>query len=206
MLGQEHPFPSLADVFYLAMYPIAAAGLVLLIRRRTGGRDRGSLLDALSVTTALALLSWIFLIDPYVQDAGAHVAGTRDVDRLPARRHPPHGDSRPPAHHERQQPCRRPARRRRGRAPRRPTSSTASGSSTARGRSAATTTSAGWSSTSPGALAALRPSMADLTVPVPGAVGRDEHRAHRAADGGVARRPGRAPRRFAHRRRRRTGR
>ena len=70
ILGQERPFPSLADVFYLAMYPLAAAGLVLLIRRRTGGRDRGSLLDALSVTTALALLSWIFFIDPYVQDAG----------------------------------------------------------------------------------------------------------------------------------------
>ena len=57
MLGQENPFPSLADVFYLAMYPIAAAGLVILIRRRTGGHDRGSVLDALSVTTALALLS-----------------------------------------------------------------------------------------------------------------------------------------------------
>jgi diguanylate cyclase (GGDEF)-like protein/PAS domain S-box-containing protein len=68
MLGQDNPFPSLADVFYLAMYPIAAAGLVILIRRRTGGRDRGSVLDALSVTTALALLSWIFLIDPYVRD------------------------------------------------------------------------------------------------------------------------------------------
>ena len=70
ILGQERPFPSLADVFYLAMYPLAAAGLVLLIRRRTGGRDRGSLLDALSVTTAMALLSWIFFIDPNVQDAG----------------------------------------------------------------------------------------------------------------------------------------
>jgi diguanylate cyclase (GGDEF)-like protein/PAS domain S-box-containing protein len=70
ILGAERPFPSLADVFYLAMYPIAAAGLVLLIRRRTGGRDRGSLLDALSVTTALALLSWIFFIDPYVQNPG----------------------------------------------------------------------------------------------------------------------------------------
>src|SRR3954451_24862718 len=70
ILGREHPYPSLADVFYLGMYPVAAAGLVLLIRWRTGGRDRGSLLDALSVTTALGLLSWIFLIDPYVQDHG----------------------------------------------------------------------------------------------------------------------------------------
>jgi diguanylate cyclase (GGDEF)-like protein/PAS domain S-box-containing protein len=68
VLGQSNPFPSLADAFYLAMYPLAAAGLVWLIRCRTGGRDRGSLLDALSLTTAIALLSWIFLIDPYVRN------------------------------------------------------------------------------------------------------------------------------------------
>ncbi len=68
LLGEANPFPSLADVFYLAMYPIMATGLVLLIRHRTGGRDRGSLLDALSLTAALALLSWIFLIDPYVRN------------------------------------------------------------------------------------------------------------------------------------------
>jgi diguanylate cyclase (GGDEF)-like protein/PAS domain S-box-containing protein len=67
-LGEDNPFPSLADVFYLAMYPVAAAGILLLIRQRTGGRDRGSVLDALSVTTALALLSWIFVIDPFVHD------------------------------------------------------------------------------------------------------------------------------------------
>ena len=102
MLGQENPFPSLADVFYLAMYPIAAAGLVILIRRRTGGRDRGSLLDALSVTTALALLSWIFLIDPYVRDANSR--GWNARRRSPTRsatssswRHSPACSSRPAA-------------------------------------------------------------------------------------------------------------
>ncbi|HEY0814468.1 MAG TPA: EAL domain-containing protein [Pseudonocardia sp.] len=68
VLGEANPFPSLADVFYLAMYPIMATGLVLFIRHRTGGHDRGSLLDALSLTAALGLLSWIFLIDPYVQN------------------------------------------------------------------------------------------------------------------------------------------
>jgi diguanylate cyclase (GGDEF)-like protein/PAS domain S-box-containing protein len=68
LLGQDRPFPSLADVFYLAMYPALAIGLGLLIRARTEGNDSGSMLDALSLTVALALLSWIFLIDPYVQD------------------------------------------------------------------------------------------------------------------------------------------
>jgi hypothetical protein len=37
----EDPFPSLADVFFVANYPFFAAALVLLIRRRTPGRDWG---------------------------------------------------------------------------------------------------------------------------------------------------------------------
>ena len=42
MIGEE-PFPSLADVLYLAGYPFMAAGIFLLIRRRIGGGDRGGL-------------------------------------------------------------------------------------------------------------------------------------------------------------------
>ena len=37
----EDPFPSMADVLYLAGYPFIALGLLLLIRRRVGGGDRG---------------------------------------------------------------------------------------------------------------------------------------------------------------------
>jgi diguanylate cyclase (GGDEF)-like protein/PAS domain S-box-containing protein len=70
VLGQENPFPSIADLFYLAMYPLLAAGLVGFIRAQTGGRDRGSLLDAAMLTVGLALLVWIFLIEPYVRDTG----------------------------------------------------------------------------------------------------------------------------------------
>ena len=60
----EDPFPSFADVMYLAGYPFIAAGLFLLIRRRMGGGDRGGLLDAAILTTACAILSWTFLIQP----------------------------------------------------------------------------------------------------------------------------------------------
>jgi diguanylate cyclase (GGDEF)-like protein len=60
----EDPFPSFADVLYLAGYPFIAAGLFLLIRRRIGGGDRGGLLDAAILTTAAAILSWTFLIQP----------------------------------------------------------------------------------------------------------------------------------------------
>jgi diguanylate cyclase (GGDEF)-like protein/PAS domain S-box-containing protein len=65
----EPPFPSMADWFYLAMYPFLAAGLLQLVRARTPGRDRPSLIDALLLTTALGLLSWVFLMGPYVHEA-----------------------------------------------------------------------------------------------------------------------------------------
>jgi two-component system, cell cycle response regulator len=38
-------FPSISDFLYLAHYPLLVAGLWLLIRRRTPGRDHAALLD-----------------------------------------------------------------------------------------------------------------------------------------------------------------
>ena len=69
VFGQKDPFPSLADVFYLATYPLFAGGLVAMVRARRGERDSGALLDALIVTTACALLAWLYLIVPYVRAA-----------------------------------------------------------------------------------------------------------------------------------------
>jgi diguanylate cyclase (GGDEF)-like protein/PAS domain S-box-containing protein len=66
---QAVPFPSLDDLFYLATYPLYAVGLLIFIRRRSAGYDRRSLLDALTLTVGLALLSWVFLIVPYVNNA-----------------------------------------------------------------------------------------------------------------------------------------
>jgi diguanylate cyclase (GGDEF)-like protein len=60
----EDPFPSVADVLYLAGYPFIALGLFLLIRRRLAGGDRGGVIDAAILTTAVAILSWTFLIQP----------------------------------------------------------------------------------------------------------------------------------------------
>jgi signal transduction histidine kinase len=66
--GGEVSFPSLADLAYLATYPLLVAGLLLLIRRRSAGRDLASMLDALAITTAATMLSWLFLITPYIRD------------------------------------------------------------------------------------------------------------------------------------------
>jgi signal transduction histidine kinase len=63
--GRQLPFPSIADLFYLAVFPAIVAGFLLLIRQRTRGSDRASLIDALIIGTGLGLVSWVFLMAPY---------------------------------------------------------------------------------------------------------------------------------------------
>jgi diguanylate cyclase (GGDEF)-like protein/PAS domain S-box-containing protein len=62
------PFPSFADVLYLSEYVLAAGGLLVFIYWRTPDGDRRSLIDALTLTAGVALLSWTFLIRPYVHN------------------------------------------------------------------------------------------------------------------------------------------
>ena len=64
----QSPFPSIADGFYLAGYPILAAGLLILIRGRISGRDRAGLIDAAIIANGLGLLSWTFLMKPIAAD------------------------------------------------------------------------------------------------------------------------------------------
>jgi signal transduction histidine kinase len=67
-------FPSVADVFYLASYPFLMAGLLLLIRSRSPGADRASLLDALIVTVGVGMVSWVFLVGPLARSPDLTVA------------------------------------------------------------------------------------------------------------------------------------
>ncbi|WP_227712263.1 GGDEF domain-containing protein [Marinobacter zhanjiangensis] len=57
------PFPSAADIFYLAVYPLFMGALYVLGRRK--GHSDGALSDALIVGTSAAVLGWILLIVPY---------------------------------------------------------------------------------------------------------------------------------------------
>ena len=75
VLHRAVPYPAAPDAFYLAGYPLVAAGLVLFIRSRSPGRDRASLVDASIVTTGLGLLVWIYLAAPYARDASLGTAG-----------------------------------------------------------------------------------------------------------------------------------
>ena len=67
--GRPLGFPSIADVVYLAVFPALITGFLLLIRRQRRGADRDSLIDSLVIATGIGLLSWIFLIAPYAEDA-----------------------------------------------------------------------------------------------------------------------------------------
>jgi diguanylate cyclase (GGDEF)-like protein/PAS domain S-box-containing protein len=68
-LGTKVSFPSFADVLYLAEYPLYAAGVLIFIWWRSPYHDRRSLIDALTLTVGLALLSWTYLILPYVRNS-----------------------------------------------------------------------------------------------------------------------------------------
>jgi diguanylate cyclase (GGDEF)-like protein/PAS domain S-box-containing protein len=71
-LHVDKPSPGLVDVFYLAVYPLIFAGLVTLTRSGMARRDRAGVLDALIMTVGLAMLSWIFLIQPYIAELPDH--------------------------------------------------------------------------------------------------------------------------------------
>jgi signal transduction histidine kinase len=62
------PWPSAADAFYLAGYPVFAMGLLGLIRARRTGRDGKALIDAAIVAVGLGLLAWVLLVGPYFDD------------------------------------------------------------------------------------------------------------------------------------------
>jgi diguanylate cyclase (GGDEF)-like protein/PAS domain S-box-containing protein len=59
-------------VLIIAAYGLLAGIVLIFIRRRTGGaRDRAALLDALTVTSAVALLAWTFVLGPQLHDGVA---------------------------------------------------------------------------------------------------------------------------------------
>lgn len=64
----QSPFPSFADGAYLAGYPLIALGLGILVTRGRGRLDWRVLADAGIVTTGLALIVWVGLVDPLITD------------------------------------------------------------------------------------------------------------------------------------------
>ncbi len=71
VLGQEVPFPSLADVGYLGLPPLAVAALLSLplAAPTLAGRVR-TILDGLMVASSLLLCSWIIVLEPVFRAGG----------------------------------------------------------------------------------------------------------------------------------------
>jgi signal transduction histidine kinase len=65
------PLPSAADAFYLAGYPFLLVGVFLIVQRVRQPEGRGAIFDSIVIFLAVALLQWVFFIDPY-NHAGLH--------------------------------------------------------------------------------------------------------------------------------------
>ncbi|MEU4623400.1 bifunctional diguanylate cyclase/phosphodiesterase [Actinoplanes sp. NPDC023801] len=61
------PYPSVADVFYLLMYPPLIGGLLLLLRWWRGN-ESGGVIDAAMAAVGLSLVLWVFVLHPVATD------------------------------------------------------------------------------------------------------------------------------------------
>ena len=58
-----------AAALTMVAYVIGITGYAVLIRARSPGRDRASLIDATVISTGVGMLAWVFLAAPYAADA-----------------------------------------------------------------------------------------------------------------------------------------
>ena len=65
----------MADIGYLAYYPLLTTALLMMLRRRSPGRDTLGLLDASILATGLGLVVWVFLVIPNASDSSEPLIG-----------------------------------------------------------------------------------------------------------------------------------
>jgi signal transduction histidine kinase len=70
-LGHEPPIPSIADLFYLAGYPLYAIGILLLLKELGWHVTRATVLDAVIVFVAVSTVQWMFVVEPALHMATA---------------------------------------------------------------------------------------------------------------------------------------
>src|SRR5215208_2448688 len=58
-----------AAALTMVAYLVGMGGYAMLIRSRSPGRDRASLIDATVISTGVGMLAWVFLASPYSVDA-----------------------------------------------------------------------------------------------------------------------------------------
>ncbi|MBX6748991.1 MAG: diguanylate cyclase [Micromonosporaceae bacterium] len=69
------PYPSIADVFYVATYVPLTVALFWLGRAQTRHLDHATLIDVISVTLAGSLVAWILVVRPELDALGLAPAG-----------------------------------------------------------------------------------------------------------------------------------
>ncbi len=68
VLGYTDPFPFHRGRLLPVHVPVVGARLLIMARSRPTGTSWAALLDALIVTVGMGLLSWVFLVRPYLAD------------------------------------------------------------------------------------------------------------------------------------------
>jgi diguanylate cyclase (GGDEF)-like protein/PAS domain S-box-containing protein len=71
--GVDDPYPSIADVLFVAGYLCLIVGEILLVRFRTVEAERDHLIDAAIVAVGVGVLAWAALLAPYVRDGSNSV-------------------------------------------------------------------------------------------------------------------------------------
>ncbi len=72
-------YPSVADVGYLASYPLMAAGLLALVRKRTPEWDGASTIDAAIVAVSAGYLTFVFVIAPSIDVTASNLTNLVSV-------------------------------------------------------------------------------------------------------------------------------
>jgi hypothetical protein len=74
----DDSWPTAASLFYQALYPALAVGLAVHIRDRLTRADHGLLVDTATVTVAVTLLSWVFVLRPTLADGSVPLLARLD--------------------------------------------------------------------------------------------------------------------------------
>lgn len=69
LLSVEPPFPSIADVFYLAVYPALVAALLMIRSRSAGNRDGSDLIDPIICIVGITVLGLVYFMEPYANSS-----------------------------------------------------------------------------------------------------------------------------------------
>jgi len=72
---QSVPFPSIADGFYLGMYPLMILALTMMLRQVSPGRDFAGIVDATLVAVATFAVLGILVMDTYLTDPTMDLLG-----------------------------------------------------------------------------------------------------------------------------------